>query len=158
MPTDVSVPNLRQLRDQMQDILAPLQKQAEVVDAAIAEKQTELEELRAVKRDITRLLNAANPGAKPGPRKQRRNSNGRDSNGRYPVSEEKIEETLSFVKANLHGQPTFKGPDIFNHPKWTGASSATVAKVLDTLSDRGVLRLDHIDKDRSKNFALVSRG
>ena len=158
MPTDSSAPNLLQLREQMQDILAPVHAQAAAVETAIAEKAAELEELRAVRRDIARLLNAANPGAKPGPPKKRNRPGGRSQNGRYPVSDAKLEAVIEFVKKHLADQETFRGPDIFKHPDWNEASHATVTKALDILADRHVIRLDHIGKDRSKNYKLVNRG
>lgn len=149
------------LRDDLDAILAPVREQVEEIDRQLAHKQTELQELKEARRQRVAVLRAADRSpVKPGPKK---------GSGASVPSPQRIEQVFRYLQENFRDEE-FSVPILIKREDFRARvplSQSPLNKILRQLSERGLIRLDHIGagpgeggpgRNQERFFRLVSGG
>jgi hypothetical protein len=136
-------------------ILAPVAEQAAQLDELIAAKEAELLALRESRRAIKRVLTAADPTTKPGPK------NGAVQHVAKPVqvSVAVRGEVTNWLRQHAEDREIvdgFTAAALWRHPDFDATGSdATCRNALLALRDDGIIRLDRAGPGGSKIYKLV---
>jgi hypothetical protein len=130
--------------------LAPLREHRANVQELIAIRLQEVDELRVIEKDLDKMIRAADP-TEPGPG---RKSKAQPVGNGYPVSDEKIEALLGWLRE--HPAVTaerFSVPKLTEHEDWQKLMSHQTANAaLQALTARGVLRLDRVAGTNRRDY------
>lgn len=141
---------VEQLRQELASSIQPWRDQRTEVERAMAAKRQELEELEQVRRELNRVIRAAeNPGGgKPGPKTRHI---GPTSGPNW--SPERFERFMADLRRNFASK-TFTAAEV---AETLGLHTTTGSKAMKTLHDTGRIRLDHMGGPRNttKYYALL---
>lgn len=134
------------LLEAMSGAVEPIRDSLTNLEAAIAEREQELGELRKMRTTANRLLGILDPEhdaeSKPGPKPK--------SDKRVPksrVSDETIDTLTAWLREHVGADFDVMTYTLVNHPEWRNLlSGSTVSYTLPLLAERGVVRLDRLDK------------
>jgi hypothetical protein len=132
----------------IEKIVAPAREELARIDGEIETKLRELDELKGARRPLARVLNAANPQAKPGKKSAQ-------PKGVQP-SQERKDEVLAFLRSHPE-LVEITARAIHEHPEQNGGISRTYLNaILQRLHEEGSLRLDRLGPQGSKIYKLTS--
>lgn len=141
----------RSIDERMHALAAPLHELLAEVETELAEVQARLDQLRADRSKLRTALRAADPTfepeTKPGPKGRKTPAN---VAGVEALA--KAQELLPQLAAEFDGDG-FTSTALAAHDAWPFSQSYS-SMILNTLQDRGVVRLDHVVGTR-KHFKLV---
>jgi hypothetical protein len=131
------------LDDRLREGLAQL-------DAAIAESERAMQQLKTERQSFLRILRAIDPDmAAPGRQRQggARNRSGlaAPTPGKV-VSAERLESAEAWLREHIGEDETFHASGLAARSDWDIASQSQTSAVLRILADRSVIRLDNIKK------------
>jgi len=154
------------LEAELRDIAEPLSRRLKDVDEWIALHQTQLDDLRTIRREIVGVLRPLvgedaipmEPGrkSKPGPKpkgERRQTSHTRQQQAEY---DQRLETMLAYLRQTHDGQ-VFNATDLADEVGDRWGSRSTVAKMVADLARREQIVLDHIGGKRNmtKFYKLV---
>ena len=124
------------------------------VDKTITEAEGHLQELRAERGRIQRVLKAVEPDASW--RRRRPAGSGPLS---HKVSEEKIEQIAAYLREHIAEDETFYATGLVERDGWPYGSQSQTSYALTTLADRGMIRLDSYARGQggAKIYRLTRR-
>lgn len=142
-----------QLREQLREITAPLAQQLSEVNERISAAQSELDELRGMRRELEAVLGRLNgTHGKPGPKQQKT----------YKVGPATQHE-MNAVHAFMVEQPD-RDYTITQTTQWYKAAGRSPAmgrdkmqRVFEQMHERGVIRADRRVKGGGTAYRLVGR-
>lgn len=124
----------------IEDTLAPLRKHLETIDAELRRREEEIHDLRAMRATVARVIRAAEPQTKPGPKPGR---------SRARVSNEKLEALEAWLRERRNGDDIVAS-EVIADPSFDLMSRATLSYALAALVECGVLRLDRLGGHRGR--------
>lgn len=138
----------QELADSMLDVLAPLRARLARIELLIVQRDRELSELRKMRTQTQRVLSAADPQTKPGPKPKSQKAN---------VRPEKIDAVEQWLRDNLNGKEfSVASLNLGEHGDFDVVPEGTLAFVVKALADQGRIRLDSIGNQGRKQYKLVS--
>jgi hypothetical protein len=99
-----------------------------------------MQALRAVRSEIKRVLNAANPASKSGPKQKQSKSQSAEVT---PVSQEKLDALTDYLRTALDGE-VFSGSELLKRDDRPAMSEPTLRGALEHLNAAGVVVVDHV--------------
>jgi hypothetical protein len=144
------------VRAALAGILEPLQAELVKANAEVELLERQLAQAREERKTIERVLKAADPLAKPGPKPK-----GQQAAGPWDVSTRVVDELQDYVKEHYdrYSSEGFYASGLLRDRKADGLrtpSDATINKALRALHDRGAIRLVKQGNGGARIYKLVS--
>ena len=141
------------MRASMRASVGPIREDLTMLNRAIEERETELNELRELRRDAERVLKTLDPEfnagrPKPGPKPQ--------AERKKNVSDAKVDAVLAWLRANVADRDfSVAGLNKGELGPFDVVPPGTLAFAFQQLQDRAAIRLDRIGDAGRKIYRLV---
>lgn len=147
------------LAQALSDTLDPVKKHLETIEKQIAEKETELAELREVRNIAARIVRTVDPDAAPAKTPGKKTPGGSS----YGVSPETAREALVVIRKHYTPEDDLVASDMARNAKLQAAlpsnkSQSGISRTLLELQNQGLIRLDRLGVGGKKFFRLIDEG
>jgi hypothetical protein len=138
-----------ELLETLSNVAPPLHAQLANIDLRLDEAVKQVEELRATKNDLLKVLRVIDPDGVPSEKKKR--------GPQMRVSEERVEAIGEWLRANMNGAE-ISAQDLREREGFEVLrDQRSIQVALDTLADRGLLRLDRVGKGNRRFYRMVGQ-
>jgi len=139
------------VRESIVALTGPLREQLDEVDKACTVKQSELNTLRELQRELRSALRAVDPNYVHPNTKSNKNGGGKKNE----IAAERVNQILAQIRQAQDRLPDDGFTATTLERMFPGTSVSTFGKALHVLHDRGDIRLDHRGRGGANYWKLV---
>lgn len=139
-----------ELRTELEALLVPVRERVTAIDLLIAEREAELKDLRAARRDAVKIIGVLDP--RPAPAKQKTSPNGK------VIATATLERVAEWLRAHADelNAGGFSAPSLLEEHGFDLVSRATTNHALTALHADGRIRLDRRGRGGAKFYKVVT--
>lgn len=142
---------------ELANLVRPLREQVGKLDLEITAAEAELRSLRGARKEAARALGILDPDSKPAPKPRAKAKVTNRAKGLHvaPATQAAIRTWIQGHRDELNTNGGFSGTMVFERDDFTLTGRSTLDKVLTTMHEDGLLRIDRRGQGGARYFKVV---